>query len=155
MGRSLDATQADLVDGTDDDEEEDDPSYLTVELGPKARTVPGKPDGSKIFHEFDEGHPGGEALVVLGRRVRVKQTARVREAIAAGLLTISKKPATKRPPDVSEILDESRREFAERERAAAGAASVALTTDGGEGGEEGGDTDAPPTATKPRTTKKP
>lgn len=52
----------------------------------------GKKFGNRIFHEFDEAHPHdagqhiGEALVVGGRVVKVAPTARVREALARGIL---------------------------------------------------------------------
>lgn len=84
--------------GDGPDDEDDDGSYVVVELGPKYQ--------DSIFHEFDDGHPGGEALVVKGRRVRVRYTQRVREAVARQFLVMSKKPATPRPPDMSEMLED-------------------------------------------------
>lgn len=105
---------------TQDDTDDDDPNYVVVELGPKFQ--------NRIFHEFDDGHPGGEALVVNGRRVRVRYTGRVREALGSGLLVMSRKEATPRPPDMSELLEENRRDTAGAEAAALAQAAADLAS---------------------------
>jgi hypothetical protein len=149
-----DATARGAVQDAEDQEDgDDDPSLITVELGPKFR--------NRIFHEYDEGHPGGQVLVVAGRRVRVRHTARVREALGSGVLVTSRKEPTAAPPEIADLLDQQRtaaREAEEAEAAAliaakkqaqaAIAAAASSTGGGGQGEGSEGDPASPPRATK-------
>lgn len=74
------------------------PEIITVELSVEA-CKPRRPnahlqDDGVIFTETHADHPGGQVVVVKGRRVRVARTERVRRAIANGLLVITSEPET-------------------------------------------------------------
>jgi hypothetical protein len=156
MGRAMNATQS-TVGADEAAEEDDDPNFIVVQLGPKFQ--------NKIFHEFDAGFPDGEALVVAGRRVKLRYTAKVREALGSGLLERATKPPTPKPPEMADLIDDMGRaqhaEFVATDARGVPqgvAVPAAATTDEGDSGEGDsgeGDSGDGPSSTKPRTAKKP
>lgn len=86
--------------------------YKVVQLTPKASATVnvGKGDQGRIFTEVDSRHPGGQVVVVRGRRVKVYPTKRVLAAIGEGILEETRRPETAAPVQVSDVLDQARRE---------------------------------------------
>jgi hypothetical protein len=102
-------------------------------LGKRGLPQPGDPKGGdgRIFHEFDDRHPRGELLVVKGVIRKGFPTRRVQQAVADGLLREITNPKAVETPyvDVAVVLDETRAQAAEMERAQRAAIAATTTAD--------------------------